>query len=452
MTLDKFFKPKSIAVIGASRDPNKIGHVILKNILDAGYKGKIYPINPKAEEILNLKSYKSVLDIREEIDLAIIAVPAEFAIKVLEQCGKKEIEAVSMISAGFSEIGNEDADEEIKEILKRYGIRMIGPNILGILDAHTNLDTIFIPRLRLTRPHAGGISFICQSGAVGSATMDLVATQGYGFSKFISYGNALDLNECDFLEYLGKDPKTKVICLYLEGVKDGKRFLEVAKRVSKKKPIIAIKGGITEEGSEAVLSHTASLAGSFEIYKGLFKQTNIIHAKNLEELFTFARILDKSMKPKGNKIQIITNGGGYGILATDSVSENNLKLAVMSTETRKKIKRNTSTISTIKNPIDLAGDVTTKTYDVVIRECLYDKNIDIILLIVLMQTPLIGSDIVGVISELNAQQKKPIIVVTTGGDFTELHKRNLELRGIPCFTYPDSAVKAIKAMCDYYLH
>lgn len=451
MNLDKFFKPRSIAVIGASRDQNKIGHVILKNLIDAGFKGKIFPVNPKADEIINLKCYGSVLDIKEDIDLAIISVPAEIAVKVVKECGIKDVTAIAMITAGFSEVGNEEAEKEILDLIRQHDIRLIGPNMLGLLDLYSNLDTIFLPRLRLTRPHPGGISFICQSGAVGSATLDLAAYQGYGFSKFISYGNALDLNECDFLEYLGNDPKTKVICMYIEGIKDGKRFMKVAKQVSKKKPIIAIKGGTTEEGKQAALSHTASLAGSFEIYKGAFKQTGIIYAQNLEELFDFARILDKSIKPKGDKIQIITNGGGYGILCADNISENNLKLAVMSTETRKFLQKNTSPISIIKNPIDLAGDADTKRYELALESCIKDNNIDIILAVILYQTPLITSDIVSVVSELNALRKKPIIVVSTGGDFTELHKKNLEYRGIPCYTFPSNAIKSIKALCNYYI-
>ena len=451
MNLDTFFKPKSIAVIGASRDQNKVGHVILKNLIDAGFKGKLYPINPKADEIIGIKCYKSVLDVREDIDLAIIAVPAEATIQVVKECGIKEIESIAMITSGFSEVGNEEAEKEILSLLHQHHIRLIGPNMLGLLDSHSNLDTIFLPRLRLTRPHPGGISFVCQSGAVGSAMLDLAATQGYGFSKFISYGNALDLNECDFLEYLGNDSKTKVICLYVEGIKDGKRFMKVAKEVSKKKPIIAIKGGTTEEGKQAVLSHTASLGGSFEIYKGAFKQTGIIYAQNLEELFDFARILDKAIKPKGDRVQIITNGGGYGILSADNVAENNLKLAVMSTETRKYLQKNTSPISVIKNPIDLAGDADTKRFELALEACIKDKNIDVVLAIILYQTPLITSDIVSIVSELNSLRKKPIIIVSTGGDFTELHKRNLELRGIPCYTFPSNAVKSIKALCDYYI-
>ncbi|MCG8406251.1 MAG: CoA-binding protein [Phycisphaerales bacterium] len=209
MNLDRFFRPKSIAIIGASRDTNKVGHVILKNLIDSGFKGKLYPINPKADEILGIKCYKSVLDIRSEIEMAVVAVPAQFAVDVVKQCGAKEIEAIAMVTAGFAEVGNKKAEDEIKRILKKEQIRLIGPNMLGLLDAHSNLDTIFLPRLRLTRPHAGGISFVCQSGAVASAMLDLAATQGYGFSKFISYGNALDLNESDFIEYLGKDKTTK---------------------------------------------------------------------------------------------------------------------------------------------------------------------------------------------------------------------------------------------------
>jgi len=273
-----FFKAKSIAVIGASRNPNKIGHVIVKNLLESDYSGKIYPVNPNASEIVGLKSYSSVSSIRGKVDMAVISVPAKYALKAVESCGKKRIKYVIMVTAGFSEVGNHDLEKDLLFLVRKYRINLLGPNVLGVFDAYSGLDTLFLPRLRLNRPKPGGISFISQSGAIGSATLDLAAKEGYGFAKFISYGNALSINESDLIEYLGNDKQTKVICLYVEGIRDGKRFIKVCKKVSKKKPIVALKGGVTKSGSKATLSHTASLAGSVDIYKAAFKQAGVLWA------------------------------------------------------------------------------------------------------------------------------------------------------------------------------
>lgn len=448
--MDKFFNPKSVAVIGASRNPQKVGHVILRNLIDAGYKGKIYPINPNADFITNLKCYPSVLDVKDQIDLAVISVPVETSLQSVKECGEKGIKHIIMVTAGFSEVGNVKEEQHLSLLLKKYNIKLIGPNVLGILDSHSKLDTLFLPRLRLTRPKEGNISFICQSGAVGSATLDLVSREGYGFAKFISYGNALDINESDLLEYLGDDKKTKVICMYIEGIKDGKRFMEIASRVTKKKPVIAIKGGITEAGSKAALSHTASLAGSYEIYKGAFKQAGIIWADSLEDLFNYAKILEKSVKPSGSKVLVITNGGGYGILCADSIQQNNLKMASFSDSSIKSLRKQLPPLVSLKNPVDLVGDADNKRYETVLETAMYDKNIDVVLVVILYQTPLITSDIVEMVSELNRLKKKPIVVVSTGGDFTELHKKDLESYGVPCYTFPDQAVKSIRVLCEYY--
>ena len=219
--MQNFFTPKSVAVIGASKNKKKIGHIIFKQIITK-YKGKVYPINPKEEKILNKKCYPSVLKVRAKIDLAVIAVPAKAALNVIESCGKKKIRNIILVTSGFKEIGNHDLEKQLYNLLKKYKIKCVGPNCLGIFDAHSNLDTLFLPEEKLTRPNKGSISFISQSGALGSALVDLAAYEGYGFAKFISYGNATNLDESDYLEYLDKDPKTKVICLYIEGIKDGK--------------------------------------------------------------------------------------------------------------------------------------------------------------------------------------------------------------------------------------
>nr|MBI4156465.1 CoA-binding protein [Candidatus Woesearchaeota archaeon] len=448
--MKNFFNPRNVAVIGVSRDQNKVGHVIFRNLIDSDFKGKIYAVNNNAKEILGFKIYKNVSSIKEKIDLAVIATPAETIMNVVKDCNKKRIKNLVIITAGFKEVGNGKLEKKLADYLKKNKIKMVGVNCLGVFDGHSNLDTLFLPRSRLKRPKAGGISFVCQSGAVGSAILDLASEEGYGFAKFISYGNATVLDESDFIEYLGNDKNTKVICLYVEGVKNGKKFIEVCKKVSRKKPIIAIKGGLTQEGSKAALSHTGALAGKAEIYLGVFKQCKIIQAESLEEMFNFARILEKSIKPKGDRIQVITNGGGYGILCTDAIMKNNLKMALISKDTMNYLKKKFPKIVVVGNPMDLIGDATTERYKEAIFSCLNDKNVDILLVVLLLQTPLISTDIVDVIIEAKDLRKKPIVVVSTGGEFTKVLRHNLESNNVATFTFPESAVKAVKKLVEYY--
>lgn len=449
MNLNNFFDAKNIAIIGVSRDPKKVGHVIFRNFIDSGFEGNVYVVNPKATSILNKKSYPSISSIKHEIDLAIIAVPADFVTKTVEECGKKGIRDVVIVSSGFREEGNMALDRKLENALRKYKIRCIGPNCLGCYDAYTKMDSLFLPRYRMKRPEKGGISFVCQSGAVGSATVDLATEEGYGFSKFISYGNAMNVDESDIIEYLGKDPSTNVICLYIEGAKDGRKFLDTCKRVVKKKPIIVIKGGKTSEGSKATMSHTGALAGSYEIYKGAFRQAGVIEVNSLGELFDAAKILDNNIRAHGNRILVITNGGGYGILSTDSVINHGLQMARLSNKSLSKMQSMLPKIKT-KNPIDLLGDANIEGYRIALDIAMEDKNVDIILLIVLYQTPLISTDIVNIIIEAKDLNKKPIVCVSTGGEFTEVLRKNLEENKVPVYTYPTDAVDAIARLVDYH--
>jgi len=448
--LQEFFTAKNIAIVGVSKNPNKVGHVIFRNFIDTEFQGNISIVNPHEEAILTYHSYKSILGIEDKIDLAILAIPSSEIIKAVKDCIKKKIKNLIIISAGFKEVGNEKLENELEKLLIKYKVNALGPNCLGILDTYSKIDTLFLPRYKMKRPKQGSISFVSQSGIVGCTLLDLMADRGYGFSKFISYGNAAVIDESDILEFLGNDPTTKVICLYVEGIKDGRKFLEIAKKVSQKKPIIAIKGGITEQGAKATISHTGSLAGSFEIYKGAFNQAGIITAESLEDMFNYARILEASIKPDGNKVQIITNGGGYGVISADALNINNLIPAEMSKKTKDYLKKIMPPRVIISNPIDLLGDATTHRYKHVIESCMKDKNINIILLLVLYQTPLLTTSIVDVITEFNDMKKKPIIVVSTGGEYTKVLKRNLEENNIPCFDYPGQAVRAIKKLTEFY--
>ncbi len=449
MNLQIFFNPKSVAVIGVSKSSSKIGHVIFRNILDGHWKGMLYPVNPNAETILNFSCFKSVLEIRPPIDLAVIAVPTEGVLKVVDECGKKGIKHIVMITSGFQEVGNIELQNKLLKLLQKYKIAVVGPNCLGIFDGYTKLDTLFLPRYRLSRPNPGGISFVCQSGAVGSAILDLATTEHYGFSKFVSYGNALNVDEAEYIDYLGNDPTTRVICLYVEGVKDGPKFLRICKKVTKKKPIIALKAGRSPAGAQAALSHTGALAGAAEVYDGVFRQANIIKANSLEEMFDYAKALEKGMLPKGPRVAIVTNGGGYGILSTDAVAQYGLEMAHFSLETEKIIAAVLPPIVKVHNPLDLAGDATTARYHAALEALMNDRNVDMLLVIVLYQTPIITTDIVDTIIELNDLKKKPIVVVSTGGEFTEVLKKSLEETGVPCYTFPEQAVRALKQLCAY---
>jgi len=446
--LNDFFYAKNIAVIGVSKDSSKVGHVIFRNFIDSEFEGSVFAVNKNADIILNHPVYKTVLDIKEKIDLGIIAVPAKFVLKTVEECAKKKIKDLVIITAGFEEIGNFQLKNKLKALLKKYKINVIGPNCLGVYNAYTGIDSLFLPRSRLKRPEHGFISFVSQSGALGSAILDFAAKEGYGISKFVSYGNGINIDESDIIEYLGKDNHTKVICLYIEGVKDGKKFLKVCKEVSKHKPIIAIKGGVSEAGNKAALSHTGSLAGTAEIYKGAFKQGGIIEAESLEDLFNFARVFEKCLRPKGNNVQIITNGGGYGIISIDALSKYPLSVAKLSGKTIKELKKVFPPLVIIKNPMDLIGDADTNRYKLAIEACIKDENIDILFIVLLYQTPLITPDIIDMVSEY--KDRKTIIVVSTGGEFTEVLAKSLEKNNIPSFQFPEKAMKALSKLVEYY--
>ncbi|MDD5177841.1 MAG: CoA-binding protein [Candidatus Nanoarchaeia archaeon] len=443
--MNKFFEAKSIAVVGVSRNKDKVGHIIFSQLL-RGFKGEIYGINPNLNELYGNKIYKDLPSLNRKIDLVVIAIPAPLVIDIIRELPSVQCKNVVIISAGFKEIGNEKLELELKKEIEKRNIKAIGVNCLGIYDSFSGIDAIFLPSDRVHRPKKGKISFVCQSGAIGGAVLDLMASKGYGINKFISYGNATSLDETDFIDYLGKDKDTKVICVYVEGIKDGRKFLEVCKKI--KKPIVILKGGLTAEGNKAALSHTGALAGDPRVYIGAFKQANLVYAESIEDLFNYARLLEKSLAPKGDNIQIITNGGGFGIISTDSIINNDLSMAELSQKTRKELRETFPKLVIVDNPMDLIGDATDERYDIALDRCASDKNIDVILVVLDFQTPLLTPRIVDVISKY--KDKKPVILVATGGEPTEKIKRIIESKGIVCFDYPETAVRSIKRLVDYY--
>ncbi len=322
--LEKMFYPASVAVIGASKEQGKVGRAVLDNLV-AGFEGRIYPINPKADEIGGLKCYKSVLDVPGDIDLAIIVIPAKLVRGAVKECGEKGIKYLVIISAGFKEVGPEGArlENEVKTIAKQYGIRIVGPNCLGIINTISKCNASFARGM----PPRGNVSIITQSGALGTAILDWSAMTGVGFVNFVSLGNKADLNEIDFMQAWQEDKETQVILAYLEGITDGQRFMRVAREVSKQKPVVVVKSGRTSAGARAVSSHTGSLAGSDAAYDAAFAQSGVLRAGTMDEFFDLAGGFSAQPVPKGDRIAIVTNAGGPGILATDACEKYGLKLA-----------------------------------------------------------------------------------------------------------------------------
>ncbi|MDY6902032.1 MAG: CoA-binding protein, partial [Cyanobacteriota bacterium] len=326
--LQCFFEAKSMAIFGASQEKDKPGFVIARNFI-RNFEGKTYLINPKGGEIFGHKVYKSVFEVDEPIEAAAIIVPAKYAPSTMEDCAKKGIKSVTIISGGFKEIGEEGKklQQRIDEIAKENDIRIIGPNCIGLFYPKRGLDMVFLPDEKLKRPGIGGVSILSQSGAFGSAFLDIMGSLGNGkyLSKFVSYGNASDINEADILEFFGNDSETKVILAYIEGFKEGKRFIEIARKVSLKKPIIAIKANRNEAGAHAVASHTASLAANDAVTDALFKEAGIIRVQTWDELFDCMNAFYSSLLPEGDRVLIITDGGGAGVMASDVVGELEMK-------------------------------------------------------------------------------------------------------------------------------
>lgn len=452
MDLDAFFGPKSVAVVGASREPRKFGHVIFKNFVESEFKGKAYPVNPNAESILGFKAYPSLEAIPSELDLAVIAVPAASVPHIIDECVSKGVKAAIIVSGGFREVGKkgEQLELEIRQKSKDSALRIIGPNCIGVYNPTNHVDTLFLPRYRLRRPKEGPIAFVSQSGAFGSAVLDWAASQDIGISKFISIGNKIDVDEVDLLNYLVDDPLTKCITVYVESISRGREFLKIAREVAQNKPLVVLKGGVTKDGASAALSHTGSLAGSAKVCEGAFEQAGVIQAQTVDELFDYARALAYQPVPKVQKdIAIVTNGGGFGVISTDEVSELGLKLARFSPETTKTLQAKLPEYSTVRNPLDLVGDADVERYRTALNAVASDSNVGVVLVIVLMQTSFIESDVVDAITESQVTYGKSTIVCTIGGDFTQILVKMLEENRIPSYTTPERAVNAINALIKY---
>ncbi|MDH4207948.1 MAG: acetate--CoA ligase family protein, partial [Anaerolineae bacterium] len=444
--LEALYCPTSVAVIGASSDETKLGHAVLKNVLESGYKGRIYAINPKGGEILGVQAYRSVKDTPGQVDMAVIVVPERLVASVLEECGQKGAEAVVVITAGFREVGSEGLkkEKELIEIVHRYKMRMLGPNCLGVIDTICPLNATFARGM----PKQGEIAMMSQSGALLLAIHDWAIGEGVGFSRFVSLGNKADIDETDILQLWDDDPHTKVIVAYLEGITDGPDFMKIAEHVGRETPIVAIKAGTSDAGARAVSSHTGTLAGSERAYEAAFKQAGLTRADSVEELFQYASAFSESPPVTGDRIAVVSNAGGAAIMATDALDRANLRLASFQRETIEFLQRELPPGANPMNPVDVRGDADDNRYRMALDTVLRDQNVDGVIAILIPQALTRVQETARVITDVVRQHDKPVLSCFMGKNQAEKGVEVLREAKIPNYNYPEPAVMAMKAMVD----
>lgn len=449
--IHRIFYPQSIAVLGANKVKGTVPADILVNILKADYKGVVYPVNPREKHIASIKTYKYVVDIEDPVDIAVIVFPSSVMHMALEQCGQKGIKGAIIISAGFKEVGGQgiEREEQIKQIARNYGMSFIGPNCLGVIntDPSVMLDASFARKM----PEEGNIAFISQSGALCTAVLDYAQAKHIGFSKFVSIGNKADISEIDLLYYLKDDPKTKVILLYLEEISDGPGLMRAAETLIKEtgKPVLAIKSGRTSAGASAAASHTGSLAGSDEICDAAFKQAGIIRCDDIEEMFNKAIAFTYQPLPKSNRIAIVTNAGGPGVLTTDAAIRLGLDLPKFSPTTTDILKKSLPKTANIKNPVDVIGDARADRYNVAVSSILKDENVDGVFIILTPQSMTEIDSIATEISHLASQFDKPIYTSFMGEADVASGIDILQRNKIPHYILPESMPTAFSSVYQF---
>ncbi len=444
--LDAIFSPESVAVIGASSTPGKVGHDIFANVLKGGYQGTLYPVNPTARSILSVRCYPTILDIPDPVDLAMIILPPKLALKAVDQCIEKPVKGIVIVSAGFREVGGEGAaiEEAIAEKCRAAGIRLVGPNCLGVINPHADvrLNASFSTRM----PRVGNISFISQSGALCTAVLDFAADRGFGFSKFVSIGNKADVDELDLLRYYHKDPKTKVIMIYMEELRYRPTFIQEVKHITsgdRPTPILVIKSGKTTAGAAAAASHTGSLAGTEAVYNAIFDQAGIIRVDTVDDLFDFAEAFSAEKIPAGNRVAIITNAGGPGIIATDMTEISGLRLARFSEQTDALLRQYLPPTANFHNPVDVIGDAPSDRYEHALEAVISDEGVDGVLMIL---TPQSMTDAIGTaeaIVKIYEKSNKPIICSFMGVVDVSAGVEYLQAHHVPVFQFPENAARSM---------
>ncbi|RUM46795.1 MAG: CoA-binding protein [Hyperthermus sp.] len=453
--VEVFFNPKGVAVIGASREPGKVGHMVLYN-LKHSFTGPIYPVNPRAKEVLGLPAYPTVLEVPDPLDLAVVAVPARIVPRVVEEAGERGVRGVIVLSAGFRETGREGArlEEELVKTVYEYGMRMIGPNCIGVYSPASSLNATFFDPERQGFPPPGPIAFLSQSGALGASILDWAATRGIGVSRFVSLGNKADVDEADILAFLRRDPHTRSIAMYIEGVAEGRRFRRALEETTPLKPVVVLKAGRTEAGARAAASHTGSLAGSYSIYEAVFKQTGVIPTGSSEELFDIALALALQPPPKGPRVGIVTLGGGSGVLAADEAVSLGLKVPRLSAQLQAKLRRRLPPIASTQNPVDVTASATDEHLLSAIALLAESDEVDSIIIIPYFNIATISDEfprkMAAIISHVAGKKTKPILAAVTGGEKAWDKARAMEEESsIPAYPSEARAVKALWALYRY---
>ncbi len=452
-SVEGFFHVSSVAVVGASTRPATVGYAAMENMLRGGFTGCVYPVNPKARSVLGVRACPTVRDLPDPVDLAVLIIPAPVVPRTLEELGERGTRLAIVISAGFKEGGGEGVrlEEELKAAARAHGIRVIGPNCLGLIntDPAQRMNASFARVM----PAEGHIAFMSQSGALCTAILDYARTHDIGFSKFISFGNKADVTETDLLAALADDPLTRVILMYLEDLSNGEAFLRLAHRVTreaeKPKPILAIKTGRSAEGAAAAASHTGSLAGSDEVYDALLAQGGILRVDTIEELFHHARVFETQPAAGGRRIGIVTNAGGPGIMATDAAVRAGLSIARLSDYTRKSLKNQLPPTASLRNPVDVIGDARHDRYLAALEAVLADENVDSLLCIVTPQTMTDLDEIARTVVEVESYAEKPLAASFMGLAEEEEALRILREHRIPHYSFPEAAVRSLAALARF---
>jgi acetate---CoA ligase (ADP-forming) len=444
--LETLLYPQTIAVIGASRNPEKVGYAFMSNLTKSGFKGTIVPVNPEAPDILGVKCYKALSDFGGKVDLGIVVVGGKYVKEAVQNCITAGAKTVIVITAGFKEVGAKgaEAEAELVTLCKTHGVRLMGPNCLGVLNTHHQMNATFAPCV----PPAGRISVISQSGALCVAILDWAAQQKLGLGKVISFGNKADLNEVDFIDALAQDKETNVIVGYLESIKEGDKFLRVAEEAATIKPVIVLKVGVTQAGAKAASSHTGSLAGADMAYWAAFKRSGVIRAENFEALFDHALAFSLQPLPQGDRVCVITNAGGPGIMAADAAEQLGLKMVTPTEETQSKLKAVLPSTAAFGNPVDVIGDADPERYMKAFEIVQEDANTDAIVVVVTPQNMTRPLELAQALAKAH-KGNKPILCAFMGGGEMEAALAKLMELGLPNYPAPDRAVASLKAMCDY---
>ena len=441
--LDFLFNPGSIAVVGASPTPGKISNIILENISAAGFKGRVYPVNPKYKSIGSLACYPSLAEIKEGVDLAVFAIPSA-SVEAAFREGAGRIKGAVIVSGGFGEAGNacRALEKEIRDIARKEQIRVVGPNCMGIYDTVSKVDTFFITSERAARPSKGSLSIVSQSGSFAITAMDELAAEGVGVARVISYGNMVDVNESDCLDFLADDDETGAVAIYMESVADGRRFVEAAARCSAKKPVLALKVGREGAGAAAALSHTGAIAGRHEIYRAAFRKAGVIELSGYEDFIIGCKALGMGTSSNGNRVMIITDGGGMGVSIADACASMSLDAAPLGADAAGELAPMFPSYFSVRNPLDLTGSATDSMFADAIEKSMSKGGYDIAIVAALWGPPALTDELAELIYERGVLMKKPVIVCTPGGAYTRSKMPLFSRRGLPVFSTPESAARA----------